>query len=295
MPDFRSGFVSFIGRPNVGKSTLVNALVGEKVAIVSPKPQTTRSRMMGICNTEGAQLVLMDTPGIHNARTRLGEYMMGAVQEAMKGIDGLCLMVDVTNVTERDHELARQYIADALPCFLLLNKVDLVHPQDLLAVMDQFKAYPFRAILPISAKKGEGMDKLKETLVSAMPIGPKYFPDDMMTDQPERIICAELIREKALLYLDEEVPHGIGVEILSIKKENDRFTEIHATIYCEKESHKRIIIGKQGRMIGKIGANARQEMETLLDTHINLNLWVKVRPGWRNSQQDLKTLGYVEE
>ncbi|MDD2428643.1 MAG: GTPase Era [Eubacteriales bacterium] len=290
---FRSGFVAVIGRPNVGKSTLLNALVGEKVAIVSPKPQTTRSRIMGVVNAENAQLVLLDTPGIHKAKTRLGEYMLSAVEDAMQGIDALCIMVDTTDVRQADHLVAEGYVNDKIPCFLLLNKIDLVHPQELLKIIDGFSKNAFRAILPVSARTGDGMGILMDELVKVMPEGPKYFPDDMMTDQPERLICAELIREKALMYLMEEVPHGIGIEILQIKKENERFTEIHANVYCEKDSHKRIIIGKQGQMLKKIGSAARVEIETLLGTHVNLNLWVKVRPGWRDSASELRTLGYT--
>lgn len=293
--DFRSGFIAVIGRPNVGKSTLMNTLVGEKVAIVSPKPQTTRQRIMGILNLDNAQIVLLDTPGIHQSKTKLGVYMNKAVADAMQGIDGLIMMVDATDVRAMDHTIAEEYAQSALPCFLLINKIDLVHPQSLLALIDGFSKLPFRAVLPISAKQGDGIDVLKKELIAILPKGPKYFPDDMMTDQPERVICAELIREKALLYLSEEVPHGTGVEILKIDKKNDGFTEIHATIYCEKESHKRIIIGKQGQMIRKIGSAARSEIETLLDTHVHLDLWVKVRPGWRDSASDLKTLGYFNE
>ena len=293
--DFRSGFIAVIGRPNVGKSTLMNTLVGEKVAIVSPKPQTTRQRIMGILNLDNAQIVLLDTPGIHQSKTKLGVYMNKAVADAMQGIDGLIMMVDATDVRAMDHTIAEEYAQSALPCFLLINKIDLVHPQSLLALIDGFSKLPFRAVLPISAKQGDGIDVLKKELIAILPKGPKYFPDDMMTDQPERVICAELIREKALLYLSEEVPHGTGVEILKIDKKNDGFTEIHATIYCEKESHKRIIIGKQGQMIRKIGSAARSEIETLLDTHVHLDLWVKVRPGWRDSASDLKTLGYLNE
>lgn len=292
---FRSGFITVIGRPNVGKSTLTNDLVGEKVAIVSPKPQTTRQRIMGVCNAPGAQIVLLDTPGIHQSRTKLGAYMNKAVDDAMKGIDGLLIMVDATDIRAIDYTIAKENAQNDLPCFLVINKIDLVHPESLLALIDSFAEMPFRAIIPISARKGDGLDVLKKELIAILPKGPQYFPDDMMTDQPERVICAELIREKSLLYLSEEIPHGIGVEILKIDKKNDHFTEIHATIYCEKDSHKRIIIGKQGQMIRKIGSAARAEIETLLDTHIHLDLWVKVRPGWRDSVSDLKTLGYFDE
>jgi GTP-binding protein Era len=292
---FHSGFVALIGRPNVGKSTLVNRLVGEKVAIVSPKPQTTRSRMMGVMNCENAQVVLLDTPGIHKAKTRLGKYMIDSVQEALKGIDALCILLDVCDLKPADEKIAQNYAKEGLPCFLVLNKIDRVPPAQLLAIIDRFKDYPFKAIIPVSAKTGNGMDELKATIIDSLPQGPKYFPDDMITDQPERILVSEIIREKALLYLQEEIPHGIGIEIIAFEKVNEGFTKIHASIYCERDTHKRIIIGKQGQMIGKIGSAARRDIETLLDTHVHLDLWVKVRPGWRDSLNDLRTLGYVEE
>lgn len=292
---FRSGFVAVIGRPNVGKSTLTNALVGEKIAIVSPRPQTTRQRIMGVMNTDGGQIVLLDTPGIHQPKNRLGEYMNKAVGEAMQGIDALVMMLDAADVRAVDHTIAQQYADTKLPCFLVINKIDLTHPQNLLKIMDDFSDLPFRAIVPVSARRGDGLDELKAELMSAMPEGPQYFPADMMTDQPERVLCAELVREKTLLFLSEEVPHGIGVEIIKIHQPNDGFTEIHATIYCERESHKRIIIGKHGQMIQKIGSAARLEIESLLGTHVHLDLWVKVRPGWRDSMADLKTLGYFDE
>lgn len=292
---FQSGFVAIIGRPNVGKSTLVNLLVGEKVAIVSPRPQTTRNRIMGVVNQPNAQLVLLDTPGIHKPKTRLGDYMSKAIQEALQGIDALLLMVDASDIRHADRTIAETYVKSELPCFLVINKIDLVHPQDLLSIIQDFSKFPFQAILPISARKNDGIDVLMRELVAVMPEGPRYFPEDMMTDQPERVLCAEIIREKALLYLNEEIPHGVGIEILSMKSLNDNFTEIHATIYCERESHKRIIIGKQGSMIQKIGTAARKDIEGLLGVHIHLALWVKVRPGWRDSLADLRTLGYSED
>ena len=287
---FRSGFVAIVGRPNVGKSTLLNAMVGEKVAIVSNRPQTTRNRLMGICGGDDHQIVFVDTPGIHKPRTALGNYMMQAVQEGMDGIDALMVLVDVTAVGPQDRQIAEDMSKKKLPTFLLLNKIDLVQPQELLRIIDIFKDMGFKSILPISAMKGEGLETLKNELLSVMPHGPKYFPDDMMTDQPERLLCAELVREKA--HLRDEVPHGIGIEILGMEKKNNNLIEIHADIYCERDSHKSIIIGKRGSMITLIGREARADMESLLGMRVNLQLFVKVRPGWRDSISDLKTLGY---
>ncbi len=289
---FRSGFIAIVGRPNVGKSTLLNALVGEKVAIVSNRPQTTRNRLMGIASGENHQMVFVDTPGIHTPRTRLGNFMMQAVREGMDGIDALVVLVDVTAVGPQDRSIAEEMAQKKLPVLLLLNKIDLVEPQALLRIIDIFKDMGFQSILPISAKTGEGLDTLRAELLSHLPQGPKYFPDDMLTDQPERILCAELIREKALLHLRDEVPHGIGVEILGMTKKSDNLMEIHADIYCERDSHKSIIIGKRGTMLTLIGREARTDIESLLGMRVNLQLWVKVRPNWRNSAADLKTLGY---
>ena len=290
--NFRSGFVAIVGRPNVGKSTLLNAMVGEKVAIVSNRPQTTRNRLMGVCSGPDHQFVFVDTPGIHKPRTALGNYMMQAVQEGMDGIDALMVLVDVTAVGPQDRQIAEDMSKKKLPTFLLLNKIDLVQPQELLRIIDIFKDMGFKSILPISAMKGEGLETLKSELLSVMPVGPKYFPDDMMTDQPERLLCAELVREKALLHLRDEVPHGIGIEILGMEKKSNDLIEIHADIYCERDSHKSIIIGKRGSMITLIGREARADMESLLGMRVNLQLFVKVRPGWRDSIADLKTLGY---
>ena len=290
--NFKSGFIAIVGRPNVGKSTLLNSLVGEKVAIVSSRPQTTRNRLMGIVCGDGYQMIFVDTPGIHKPRTQLGNYMMQAVQEGMEGIDALIVMVDVTAVGPNDREIAESMAKKKLPVLLLLNKIDLIHPQELLRIIDVFKDMGFRAILPISAKMGEGLDTLRDELLGLLPVGPKYFPDDMLTDQPERVLCAELIREKALLHLRDEVPHGIGVEILRMEKKSDNLMEIHADIYCEKDSHKAIIIGKHGAMLSQIGKEARIDIESLLGMRVNLQLWIKVRPDWRNSKADLRTLGY---
>lgn len=291
---FHSGFVAVVGRPNVGKSTLVNRLVGEKVSIVSPKPQTTRNRILGIVGTEHSQVVFVDTPGIHKPKTKLGEYMEKSVQDAVQGIDILCVLIDASKPRPEDHELADSYKGFKVPKYLLLNKTDLVRPQDLLPIISSFADAGFDMVLPISAKAGEGVDILMQEIYKHLPQGPKYYPDDLWTDQNERQMIAEIIREKALMNLREEVPHGIGVEVLSVKEIRKDLTEIQADIYCERASHKTIIIGRKGEMLQKIGSQARADIEKLLDCHVNLQLWVKVRTGWMDSSSDLKSLGYWE-
>ena len=292
MKKFRSGFVTIVGRPNVGKSTLMNALVGEKVAIVSSRPQTTRNRIMGVMTRDDWQMVFLDTPGIHTPRTKLGNYMMQSVREAMDGMDGMMVLVDATQVGEHDRSIVKDMASKKVPKVLVLNKIDLLQPEKLLALIASFADCGYDAIIPISAKTGDGLEQLTKTMSEKLPEGPKYFPDDMMTDQPERLIVAEMIREKALLHLRDEVPHGIGVEIMGMNKESGDFMEIHATIYCERDAHKGIIIGKRGAMLQQIGTEARHDIENLLDLHVNLKLWVKVRPDWRNRMDDLRTLGY---
>ncbi len=289
---FHSGFITIVGRPNVGKSTLMNAMVGEKVAIVSNRPQTTRNRIMGVMTQPDWQIVFLDTPGIHQPRTRLGEYMMQSVHDAMDGSDGVLVLVDATQIGEQDRKIVKEMAQKKLPKVLALNKIDLLEPEKLLSIIASFAKEGYDAIIPISAKTGDGLAELTSQLVKGLPEGPKYFPDDMITDQPERQICAEMIREKALLHLRDEVPHGIGVEMMAMNKENDHFMEIHATIYCEREAHKGIIIGKHGAMLQQIGSEARMDIEQLLGMHVNLKLWVKVRPDWRNRADDLRTLGY---
>ncbi len=291
---FRSGFISIVGRPNVGKSTLLNALVGEKVAIVTPKPQTTRNRIIGILNQPDAQMVFVDTPGIHKPRTKLGEFMDQSIQEAVKGIDALLVVLDAGKITQQDHKVVADMRAMKVPKILVLNKIDTVHPQDLLKPMADFAEAGYDAILPISARKGDGVDILKNEIIARLPEGPAYFPSTMWTDQTERQFVAELIREQALFALQEEIPHGIGVEVLSMKDISDSMVEIYANIFCEREAHKRIIIGKQGAMLGTIGKKAREGIEKLLDKKVNLQLWVKVRSDWRNAPGDLKSLGYSE-
>ena len=289
---FLSGFAAIVGRPNVGKSTMMNAMVGEKVAIVSSKPQTTRNRIMGVASNPDWQIVFLDTPGLHKPRTRLGEYMVKSVEDAMEGIDVLLVLVDVSEIGPQDRAIVTEMASRRVKKILVLNKTDLVDEARLMAAIASFSDAGYDAIIPLSARSGKGMDELRRVIVSYLPEGPKYFPDDMMTDQPERLICAEIIREKALLHLRDEVPHGIGVEMMAINKLSDSLTEIHATIYCERASHKGIIIGKQGAMLRTIGAESRRDIENLLGTKVNLQLWVKVREDWRNRMDDLRTLGY---
>ena len=289
---FLSGFAAIVGRPNVGKSTMMNAMVGEKVAIVSNRPQTTRNRIMGVATDPDWQIVFLDTPGLHKPRTKLGEYMVKSVEDAMEGIDVLLVLVDVSDIGPQDRAIVTEMASRRVKKILVLNKTDLVDEAKLMAAIASFSDAGYDAIIPLSARSGKGMDELRRVIVSYLPEGPKYFPDDMMTDQPERLICAEIIREKALLHLRDEVPHGVGVEMMRIQKLNENMTEIHATIYCERASHKGIIIGKQGAMLRTIGAEARRDIEGLLGTKVNLQLWVKVREDWRNRMDDLRTLGY---
>ncbi|HPJ01222.1 MAG TPA: GTPase Era [Candidatus Limiplasma sp.] len=291
---FRSGFIAIIGRPNVGKSTLLNGLLGEKLAIVSDKPQTTRNRIMGIITGKEYQAVFLDTPGIHQPHNRLGEYMMQTVRDSLQGIDALVLVVDASKAGDMEHKLAEEMSKQPVYKILVLNKIDLVPKAKLLSVIQSFSQAAYDEIVPISALTGDGTELLKSVLVKALPEGPRYFPDDALTDQPERFICAEMIREKALHLLKDEVPHGIGIEVLGVERVSEKLTEINATIYCERASHKGIIIGRQGTMLRQIGSEARQDIEKLLNTHVHLQLWVKVRPNWRNQPADLKTLGYTD-
>lgn len=291
---FKSGFVSIVGRPNVGKSTLLNALIGEKVAITTPKPQTTRNQIIGIHNGDHHQIVFVDTPGIHQPRTKLGEFMDKSVQDALTAIDAMIVIADVSRRDPKERETIKKLAQQRIPKFLVLNKIDLVHPQELLPIIAEYAQDGFDQVLPISARKGEGVDQLLDYVLASLKEGPRYYPQDQWTTQSERQIIAELIREQALFLLQEEIPHGVGVEILSMKEESPTLTEIFADIYCERPSHKGIIIGKQGTMLQKIGSQARAQIEALLDTQVMLKLWVKVRPDWRNSSNDLKTLGYSE-
>ena len=288
--------ITICGRPNVGKSTLTNALVGEKIAIVSSKPQTTRNRITAIVSRGNTQFVLMDTPGFHKPRTKLGDYMVNVVRESVADVDCVLLVAEpIPAIGPQEEALIARIEEQKLPSILLINKIDSVEKEKLLEVMAVYSArHSFEAILPISAKTGEGLDELMTELEKCAEEGPHYFPDDMITDQPERQICAELIREKLLLCLEKEIPHGTAVEITGFSERENGIVDIEATIYCEKESHKGIIIGKKGAMLKKIGALAREDMESFLGTKVNLQTWVKVKDSWRDSLAQLRNFGYTE-
>ena len=295
---FRSGFVCILGRPNAGKSTLLNALAGEKLAIVSPKPQTTRNRVLGVIHipkakgNPGAQVVLIDTPGVHRPDTNLGKKMMGEVREALNSCDLVLVIVDAVRKKDvSDQSLFNLIEKSKTPAFLLLNKIDLLRGGKgaLLPLIEQHaKLHAFREVIPISARKGEGLDLLLQKTVAALPAGPPYFPEDQVTDQPARFMVAELIREQVLMNTEEEVPHSVTV-LTEQYEELPRLTRIHAAIYCEREGQKRILIGRQGEMLKKIGTAARLEMEKMLGTKVYLELFVKVRANWREAR------GFVEE
>ena len=291
---FRSGFVAILGRPNVGKSSIMNRIVGEKVAIVSNHPQTTRNKLLGVATGEDWQIVFVDTPGLHKPRTKLGEYMMKSANDAREGVDAVLAVVDGQKIAGGDKAVLSDIQNMNCPRFLAVNKIDIVPPEKLMPQLAELNEFHFDQIVSVSARTGENIDLLTQKLIEAMPEGPKYFPDDMITDQPERIMCAEIIREKALNNLRDEIPHGVGVEMLQIKKVSNTLTEIHANVYCEKESHKSIIIGKQGSMLRTIGTQARIDIERLLGTKVMLKLWVKVREDWRNRAGDLRALGYED-
>ena len=289
--------VTICGRPNVGKSTLTNALVGEKIAIVSDKPQTTRNRITAIVERGETQFVLMDTPGFHKPRTKLGDYMVNVVRESVADVDLVLLLVEpVAAIGPQEQALIGRIKENGAPAILLINKIDTVEKSKLLEVIAVYSsAYDFDAVIPLSAKTGEGLAELLCEMDKYACDGPHLFPDDMITDQPERQICAELLREKLLKSLDKEIPYGTAVEINRFKERNDGVVEIEATIYCEKESHKGIIIGKKGAMLKKIGALAREDMEKFLDAKVFLQTWVKVKDNWRDSESLLRNFGFRDD
>ncbi len=289
--------VTICGRPNVGKSTLTNALVGEKIAIVSDKPQTTRNRITAIVERGETQFVLMDTPGFHKPRTKLGDYMVNVVRESVADVDLVLLLVEpVAAIGPQEQALIGRIKESGAPAILLINKIDTVEKSKLLEVIAVYSsAHDFDAVIPLSAKTGEGLAELLCEMDKYACDGPHLFPDDMITDQPERQICAELLREKLLKSLDKEIPHGTAVEINRFKERDDGIVEIEATIYCEKESHKGIIIGKKGAMLKKIGALAREDMEKFLDAKVFLQTWVKVKDNWRDSESLLRNFGFRDD
>ena len=293
----KCGIITLCGRPNVGKSTLTNTLVGEKVAIVSSKPQTTRNRICAILNRGDSQFVFVDTPGLHKARTRLGDYMVKVVRQSVADVDGVCLLVEpIAHIGPPEEELIGRIKALGAPAALVINKIDTVEKEDLLAVMDVYgQAHEWDAVVPISARTGDGVDELLEVLSCWLPEGPRLFPDDMVTDQPERQIMAEIVREKLLRNLDKEIPHGTAVEVTKFSQRDHDIIDCHVTIYCEKESHKGIIIGKKGAMLKKISTQAREDMETFMGAKVYLETWVKVKENWRDNLNAIQNFGYTED
>ena len=292
----KAAMITVCGRPNVGKSTLTNTLVGEKIAIVSNKPQTTRNRICAVVTKGNTQFVFMDTPGFHKPRTRLGDYMVNVVRESVADVDAVIVLVQPPpNIGKQEQELIARFKETGVPALLVINKIDTVQRAELLEVMAVYSAaYEFDAIIPISAKTGEGVDELLAELSKYAVDGPPLFPDDMISDQPEKQICAELVREKLLLCLDKEIPHGTAVEVTRFSERDDGIIDMDVTIYCEKASHKGIIIGKKGAMLKKIGELARADIEAFMGTKVFLQTWVKVKENWRDSQAQLRNFGFTE-
>ena len=295
--DFKSGFVTLIGRPNVGKSTLMNYLIGQKIAITSNKPQTTRNRIQTVLTTEEGQIVFVDTPGIHKAKNKLGTYMVNVAERTLNEVDVVLWLVEPsTFIGAGEQHIVQQLGKVTTPVVLVINKADTVKKEDILPCIAKYnEVYQFADIVPVSARTGENTDELLKVIMKYLPYGPQFYDEDTISDQPERQIVAELIREKALHCLNEEIPHGIAVVIDSFKERRNArgpITDIDATIICERDSHKGIIIGKGGEMLKKIGTNARYEIEKQLDMKVNLKLWVKVKKEWRDSDILLKNFGY---
>ena len=298
MPEIKkSGIISIVGRPNVGKSTLTNTLVGEKIAIVSSKPQTTRNRICAVLNRGDTQFVFVDTPGLHKARTRLGDYMVKVVRQSVADVDGVMLLVEpIDHIGPAEEELIARIKTLNVPAALVINKIDTVEKEKLLSVIAVYaEAFDWTAVVPISAMTGEGVDELLGVLSGWIPEGPQLFPDDVVTDQPERQIMAEIVREKLLRNLDKEIPHGTAVEVTKFSQRDDDIIDCHVTIYCEKESHKGIIIGKKGSMLKKISTQAREDMEAFMGAKVYLETWVKVKENWRDNVNAIHNFGYTED
>lgn len=294
--NFKSGFAAVVGRPNVGKSTLINALTGQKVAIVSSKPQTTRSNMLAMDNGEDYQIVFTDTPGVHRPRTGLGRFMNESAARSVDGVDCALLVVEAgKDIYDLEREILENIISKKIPVILVINKTDTANKEDILPQIEAFSTLcDFSAVVPVSAKRGGNLGALRQEILRLMPVGPAFYPDDIAADRTVRQMCEEIIREKILRLLDREVPHGTAVEIEEMKEE-EGLTRISAVIYCEKSGHKPIIIGKNGESLKRIGSYAREDMEKLLETKVFLKLWVKVRSDWRNKPTALKELGYSEK
>ena len=292
---YKSGFATLIGRPNVGKSTLMNQLIGQKIAITSNKPQTTRNRIQTVYTSEEGQIIFLDTPGIHKAKNKLGKYMVTTAERTLKEVDVILWLVEPTTfIGAGERHIIEQLARIKTPVILVINKIDTVRKEEILEAIAAYKdALAFAEIVPVSAYKGENTEELLKVIMKYLPNGPKFYDEDTITDQPERQIVAELIREKALHRLDEEIPHGIAVSIERMKERSGGgLIDIDATIICERDSHKGIIIGKQGQMLKRIGSDARREIENLLACKVNLKIWVKVKKDWRDSDFLLKNFGY---
>ena len=293
---YKSGFAALIGRPNVGKSTLMNCLIGQKIAITSSKPQTTRNRIQTVYTSKEGQIVFVDTPGIHKAKNRLGDYMVNVAQRSLKEVDVILWLVEPSNfIGAGERHIIEQLQKIHVPVMLVINKIDTVKKEELFGFIDTYrKEMEFAEIVPVSALKNDNTKELIKCIMQYLPYGPAFYDEDTVTDQPQRQIVAELIREKALRCLEEEIPHGIAVTIERMKWRG-RIVDIDATIICEKDSHKGIIIGRQGSMLKKIGSSARWDIEDLLESKVNLQLWVKVKKDWRDSDFLLKNFGYNQK
>ncbi|MGI8145321.1 GTPase Era [Staphylococcus haemolyticus] len=297
MTEHKSGFVSIIGRPNVGKSTFMNRVIGHKIAIMSDKAQTTRNKIQGVMTTNDAQIIFLDTPGIHKPKHKLGDYMMRVAKNTLSEIDAIMFMVNVNEEIGRGDEYIMEMLKNVkTPVFLVLNKIDLVHPDALMPRIEQYQKYMnFTEIVPISALEGLNVDHFIDVLKTYLPEGPKYYPDDQISDHPEQFVVSEIIREKILHLTSEEIPHAIGVNVDRMIKENDERVRVEATIYVERDSQKGIVIGKGGKKLKEVGKRARHDIEMLLGSKVYLELWVKVQKDWRNKVNFIRQMGYIED